>query len=43
MRLFEWLRFPGDAFFLVGVLAVLYLTLRMFANRNRLRTEQRQT
>jgi len=43
VRLFEWLRFPGDALFLVGVLAVLYLALRMFANRNRVHTVERQT
>jgi nitric oxide reductase subunit B len=35
VRLFEWLRFPGDALFIVGILPVVYLALRMFMNRNR--------
>ena len=35
VRLFEWLRLPGDAFFLVGILPVVYLAVRMFLNRNR--------
>ncbi|HJV65867.1 MAG TPA: cbb3-type cytochrome c oxidase subunit I [Geomonas sp.] len=35
VRLFEWLRFPGDALFIVGILPVVYLALRMFANRKR--------
>ncbi|MBU5611671.1 nitric-oxide reductase large subunit [Geomonas azotofigens] len=35
VRLFEWLRLPGDILFLVGILPVVYLAVRMFANRNR--------
>ncbi|HJV33677.1 nitric-oxide reductase large subunit [Geomonas sp.] len=35
VRLFEWLRFPGDALFIIGILPVVYLALRMFANRHR--------
>jgi nitric oxide reductase subunit B len=35
VRLFEWLRFPGDALFIVGILPVVYLAIRMFMNRNR--------
>jgi nitric oxide reductase subunit B len=35
VRLFEWLRLPGDLLFLVGVLPVVYLAVRMFLNRNR--------
>jgi nitric oxide reductase subunit B len=35
VRLFEWLRFPGDLLFIVGILPVVYLALRMFANRHR--------
>jgi nitric oxide reductase subunit B len=36
VQFFEWLRLPGDALFLVGgILPVVYLALRMFANRNR--------
>jgi nitric oxide reductase subunit B len=34
--IFEWLRLPGDALFILGgILPVVYLALRMFANRNR--------
>jgi nitric oxide reductase subunit B len=35
VRIFEWLRFPGDALFIAGILPVVYLALRMFVNRNR--------
>jgi len=35
VRIFEWLRFPGDALFIVGILPVVYLAVRMFINRNR--------
>lgn len=36
VRFFEWMRLPGDVLFLVGgILPVVYLALRMFANRNR--------
>jgi nitric oxide reductase subunit B len=36
VQFFEWLRLPGDTLFLVGgILPVVYLALRMFANRNR--------
>ena len=35
VRIFEWLRFPGDALFIAGILPVVYLALRMFINRNR--------
>jgi nitric oxide reductase subunit B len=35
VRIFEWLRFPGDALFIVGILPVVYLAVRMFLNRNR--------
>lgn len=35
VRLFEWLRLPGDLLFLAGILPVVYLAVRMFANRNR--------
>ncbi|MBJ6725514.1 nitric-oxide reductase large subunit [Geomesophilobacter sediminis] len=35
VRLFEWLRFPGDALFIVGILPVVYLAVRMFLNRKR--------
>ncbi|MBP6875740.1 MAG: cbb3-type cytochrome c oxidase subunit I [Candidatus Eisenbacteria bacterium] len=32
----EWLRLPGDLFFIVaGILPVVYLAVRMFGNRNR--------
>jgi nitric oxide reductase subunit B len=37
VRLFEWLRFPGDLLFIAGILPVVYLALRMFLNRNRQR------
>jgi nitric oxide reductase subunit B len=37
VRLFEWLRFPGDLLFIAGILPVVYLALRMFINRNRQR------
>jgi nitric oxide reductase subunit B len=37
VRLFEWLRLPGDALFIAGILPVVYLALRMFINRNRQR------
>jgi nitric oxide reductase subunit B len=37
VQFFEWMRLPGDTLFLVGgILPVVYLALRMFANRNRL-------
>jgi nitric oxide reductase subunit B len=36
VRIFEWLRLPGDALFILGgILPVVYLALRMFLNRNR--------
>jgi nitric oxide reductase subunit B len=36
VRVFEWLRLPGDALFIAGgIVPVLYLALRMFHNRNR--------
>jgi nitric oxide reductase subunit B len=36
VNLLEWLRMPGDTIFIVGgILPVVYLALRMFANRNR--------
>ena len=35
VRLFEWLRLPGDMLFIVGILPVVYLAVRMFANRHR--------
>ncbi|BCS54703.1 nitric-oxide reductase large subunit [Geobacter sp. SVR] len=35
VRLFEWLRLPGDLLFILGILPVVYLALRMFANRKR--------
>ncbi|GAB7025214.1 nitric-oxide reductase large subunit [Geotalea toluenoxydans] len=36
VRVFEWLRFPGDAIFIVGgIFPVVYLAVRMFINRNR--------
>ncbi|CAN5145364.1 cbb3-type cytochrome c oxidase subunit I [soil metagenome] len=36
VRLLEWLRLPGDIVFIVGgILPLLYLALRMVANRNR--------
>jgi nitric oxide reductase subunit B len=36
VHLLEWLRLPGDTLFIVGgILPVIYLAVRMFANRNR--------
>lgn len=35
VRLFEWLRLPGDVLFIIGILPVVYLAVRMFINRNR--------
>lgn len=36
VRIFEWLRMPGDVLFIVGgILPVVYLAVRMFLNRNR--------
>ncbi|GAW68479.1 nitric oxide reductase [Geoanaerobacter pelophilus] len=35
VRIFEWLRLPGDALFIIGILPVVYLAVRMFLNRNR--------
>ncbi|MEN6626333.1 MAG: cbb3-type cytochrome c oxidase subunit I [Candidatus Sumerlaeia bacterium] len=36
VRVFEWLRMPGDLLFIIGgILPVVYLALRMFANRRR--------
>jgi nitric oxide reductase subunit B len=35
VRIFEWLRFPGDLLFIAGILPVVYLALRMFLNRKR--------
>lgn len=36
VQFFEWMRLPGDILFLTGgILPVVYLALRMFANRNR--------
>ena len=36
MRLIEWLRLPGDVLFIVGgILPVVYLAVRMFAQRRR--------
>jgi len=36
VKLFEWLRLPGDMLFIVGgILPVVYLALRMFQERNR--------
>jgi len=34
VRIFEWLRLPGDVLFIVGILPVVYLAVRMFLNRN---------
>ncbi len=44
VRAFEWLRFPGDAVFIVGgILPIVYLAVRMFLARNRYgRTEAGQ-
>ena len=35
VRFFEWLRLPGDALFITGILPVVYLAVRMFLNRHR--------
>jgi nitric oxide reductase subunit B len=36
VRLFEWLRMPGDLLFIVGgILPLVYLAVRTFANRHR--------
>ncbi len=36
VRVFEWLRLPGDALFILGgILPIVYLAIRMFAQRNR--------
>jgi len=36
VRVIEWLRLPGDLLFIVGgIVPVVYLALRMFANRHR--------
>ncbi len=36
IRVLEWLRLPGDVVFIVGgILPLVYLALRMVANRNR--------
>lgn len=36
VRIFEWLRLPGDVLFVVGgILPVFYLAVRMFRNRHR--------
>ncbi|HSK09784.1 MAG TPA: cbb3-type cytochrome c oxidase subunit I [Vicinamibacterales bacterium] len=36
VRVFEWLRLPGDALFIVGgIFPVVYLAVRMFVNRGR--------
>jgi nitric oxide reductase subunit B len=36
VRLFEWLRLPGDVIFIVGgILPVVYLAIRMFLARGR--------
>jgi nitric oxide reductase subunit B len=36
VRVFEWLRLPGDVLFIVGgIFPIVYLALRMFAGRNR--------
>ncbi len=36
VRVFEWLRFPGDVIFIVaGILPVVYLAIRMFRERKR--------
>lgn len=36
VQIFEWLRLPGDALFILGgILPVLYLAVRMFQNRHR--------
>lgn len=36
VRIFEWLRLPGDALFIVGgILPIVYLAVRVFLNRKR--------
>ncbi len=36
IRVFEWLRMPGDMLFIIGgILPVVYLAVRIFLNRNR--------
>lgn len=36
VRVIEWLRLPGDVLFIVaGIVPVVYLAVRMFANRRR--------
>lgn len=36
IRIIEWLRFPGDALFIAGgIFPIVYLAMRMVANRNR--------
>ena len=36
VRVFEWLRLPGDVIFIVGgILPIVYLAVRMFTQRNR--------
>lgn len=36
VRVFEWLRLPGDLLFIIGgILPVIYLAVRMFLNRGR--------
>lgn len=36
VKIFEWLRLPGDMLFIAGgILPIVYLAVRMFANRNR--------
>ena len=36
VRIFEWLRMPGDLLFIIGgILPVVYLALRMFIGRRR--------
>jgi nitric oxide reductase subunit B len=39
VRLFEWLRLPGDILFIVGgILPIVYLAVRMFRERGRYRS-----
>lgn len=39
IRTLEWLRLPGDIVFIVGgILPLVYLVVRMIANRNRQET-----
>lgn len=35
VRFFEWLRLPGDALFIAGILPIVYMAVRMFLNRHR--------